>query len=634
MTTSSYRILPACLLLFVLCIVKTKTYGQAELEPWGNLSGIRVDGQLMEFETSLNLAGKDWSDVKATAKERQRPEYSREVNKQIVATRIDSLYINEVVEDSAEGIAKVSITATAHANMEMKGLFFSVGVPKAAYADGRMQLMGAPGGIRFTSAHRQLNIIFGGAGEVFGPTGMQASRRDTLVYILLKGGHMENNQVIHASFVIQATGTIDRAPIRLAINTTQPGRVFDGLGGNFRLQNPKTDPEVIDYNLQNLRVAWARVEMPWHFWQPDMDSHPIDSAKAGKLHPAVQKAMEMARALSQKGIPLILSAWFPPAWAVQGPLHMRPGPDGVWGNPLDPAHMQEIYRSITDYILCLRQQYGVEIRLFSFNESDLGINIRITPQEHAALIKGLGAYLAAAGLSTKMLLGDNSDATTYPFIYPAMADPGAIPYIGAVSFHSWRGCDSATLEKWADAAGQLHVPLLVAEGSIDAAAWAYPAIFEEPPYALREISLYTRLLAICQPLSILQWQLTADYSDLAGGGIFGNNEPLHPTQRFWNLKQLASTPPGLYAMPLTVTGPDVSGAALGDNAKGRYALHLVNMGAPREAFLTGLPSKVKAVRIFITDKTRAMQEGKTVMVINGEARFMLDAMSYTTLISE
>lgn len=47
-------------------------------------------------------------------------------------------------------------------------------------------------------------------------------------------------------------------------------------------------------------------------------------------------------------------------------------------------------------------------------------------------------------------------------------------------------------------------------------------------------------------MSILQWQLTANYSVLAGGGIFGNEGPLQPTQRYWNLKQLGSTPAGAY----------------------------------------------------------------------------------------
>ena len=115
-----------------------------------------------------------------------------------------------------------------------------------------------------------------------------------------------------------------------------------------------------------------------------------------------------------------------------------------------------------------------------------------------------------------MLLGDNSDATTFQFIEPALNDSASHRYIGAISFHSWRGWDKATLEKWAHAATQLKKPLTVAEGSIDAQAWGYPQIFLEPMYALNEINLYIRLLSICQPETILQWQLTSDYSLLAG----------------------------------------------------------------------------------------------------------------------
>jgi hypothetical protein len=62
--------------------------------------------------------------------------------------------------------------------------------------------------------------------------------------------------------------------------------------------------------------------------------------------------------------------------------------------------------------------------------------------------------------------------------------------------------------------------------------------------------------------------LTADYSPLSGGGIFGNNEPLHPTQRFWNLKQPASTPAGLKNISATSDKETVSVAVLGDPAKG------------------------------------------------------------------
>jgi hypothetical protein len=639
--------------VFIPVIFIHKAYSQPELAPWGNITGIRINGQLMEFESSLRVVGKDWSQISFTGKEKQRPKYTREGNSQLVTTHIDSLYFTEKVEDAAPGIAKVDVQALSKGEMNITGAFFSIEIAGDDYTGGMVQLVDpaamplnieagtqndyfgfASGGVRFISNHRKLEVSFDE------PTGVIIKKENIKgkahirLYVPVHLGNIITGQSFHKTFTIKVSGEIDKNPVNLSLNTAVTGRAFDGFGGNFRLQNPKGDPQVIEYSLKNLRVAWGRVELPWAFWQPVKDSNPIDTAQAEKLNPRVLKAMEMAGELGKMGIPLILSAWFPPRWAIVGEPSFRPRPDGVWGNPLDKDRMNEIYKSITDYIIYLKKNYGVEIKLFSFNESDLGINIRQTGQEHADLIKGLGAYFASKGLRTKMLLGDNSDANTYDFIYPAMADPAALPYIGAISFHSWRGWEKETLEKWADAAGKLNLPLIVGEGSIDAAAWNYPAIFQEQTYALEEINLYTRIMAICQPLTILQWQLTSDYSPLAGGGIFGNDEPLHPTQRFWNLKQLASTPKGLFAMPITSDRPGISCAALGNNKNNKYSIQLVNNGATREVVLSGLPKKVKSLRIFVTDKERAMKEGQRIPVSDGKAMFTLDSVSYTSLVTE
>jgi hypothetical protein len=175
--------------------------------------------------------------------------------------------------------------------------------------------------------------------------------------------------------------------------------------------------------------------------------------------------------------------------------------------------------------------------------------------------------------------------------------------------------------------------LIVAEGSIDAQAWGYPQIFQEPMYALNEINLYIRLLSICQPKAILQWQLTSDYSLLAGGGIFGDTAALRPTQRFWNLKQFSSTPRGLKAMKIDGDAPGISAAALGDNQKNIYAIHLVNNGANRNVTITGLPRKVKSLEVLVTDENRSMKEEKPVKVIDGKATFVLAKTCYTTLLA-
>ena len=294
--------------------------------------------------------------------------------------------------------------------------------------------------------------------------------------------------------------------------------------------------------------------------------------------------------------------------------------------------MDRIRESISSYLLFLKEKYGVEAAVFTFNESDLGINVRQTPREHDETIKALGASFAAHGLATKMALGDTSDATPVDFIQPALHDPAAAKYIGIVDFHSWRGCTDEVLKQWYQAARELNVPLVVAEGSTDAAAHQYPQIFAEQSFALYEINLYLRILAIAQPRSILQWQLTADYSLLAGGGIFRDDGPLRPTRRYWNLKQLASTPPRSFALPVNCGKPNVTCAAFGNLAEGVYTVHLVNNGATRPATLTGLPAGVKELRLWVTDSRRGMQEGARVPVEDGKAEFQLDATSYTTLV--
>lgn len=260
---------------------------------------------------------------------------------------------------------------------------------------------------------------------------------------------------------------------------------------------------------------------------------------------------------------------------------------------------------MADYLLYAKQYYGIEFSMFSFNESDLGIDVLHTPQEHADFIKEFGAYLAGLNLPTRMLLGDNSDATTFDFILPALNNLETHKYIGAVSFHSWRGCDDVTLKKWADAAKAINVPLLVGEGSTDAAAHGYAEIFNESTFALYEINLYTRICAICQPLSILQWQLTSDYSLLWGDGIYGSKGPLRPTQRFWNIKQLASTPADALAIPVSSSKKNVNCAAFGNMVRGEYAVHMVNNGADCEAVISGIPAEVKELKVYVTNTKTA-----------------------------
>jgi hypothetical protein len=434
----------------------------------------------------------------------------------------------------------------------------------------------------------------------------------------------------------------DKTPVKLTLDASKPGRTFAGIGGNFRLQNPTSDPPVIKYNLENLRVAWGRVAMPWNVWQPDENTDPIEAAKSGQLNPNVRQSMEMARTLAQRRIPFIISIWAPPSWALQAGAGRggRGGGAGGRGGSLNQEKWDSISKSIGAYIIYMKENYGAEPAMFSFNESDIGIDVLQTAAEHDTQIKKLGAYFASKGLATKMLLGDTAGAGGIRFIKVALEDPEATKYVAGIAFHCWRGGSDPVLAGWAEAARKLNVPLLVAEAGTDPSGFSNPTLLESAPYSLDEINLYIRMCAICQLESVIQWQLTSDYSLLAGysasgGGRGGANQPPQPpkpTQRFWNLKQLGSTPAGSFHLPIACEGSAVTSAAFGDIANGVYTVHLVNNGVTRPATLAGLPVGLKELRVYVTDAERGMKEGERIPVANGTARFTLDAASYTTLI--
>lgn len=589
------------LILFFSTILQCPLNAQPEVMAWGNLTGIRMEGQLMEFETSLRVVEKGWLHFNATGKERQQPKYDREGLKQTVNTGIRGIRFLEMIEECDKGCAVVTVKTTAEKDTLLEGVFFCIDLPGKYFAnaavrfinaspDGRSKILLSditPGdnskpikitskGMVIQSEKRQLEINFNASVAVF----LRKESESTQVYIELLGQKIKKGQETQKTFTIKATGVIDNSTVEIVLDVTNPGRKFEGLGGNFRLQNPKTDPQVIQYCLDNLRVAWGRVEMPWTFWHPDENTSPIEAAIGGNLNPRVHAAMEMAQRLARKGMPVIVSDWEAPRWAILGDPRdaFRLRSKGIRGYQLNPEKTEKIYRSIGDYLVFMKQRYGVEAAMFSFNESDLGINVRHTGKEYAEFIKGLGAHLASRGLATKLLLGDNSDATTFDFIIPAMNDPETHKYIGAVSFHSWRGCTDETL-------------------------------------------------------SILQWQLTADYSVLTGDGVFRTEGPLRPTQRFWNLKQLASTPEDAFSIPLNCNMEGINCAAFGNIARGEYAVHIVNNGAECRALVKGIPEGISTLEIFVTNDKKGMEKTGEVNVVNGTAEFMLLPAGFTTLIS-
>ncbi len=557
-----------------------------EVMAWSNIIGVRSEGELINFESSLRV-GTPGAQIESSGRERQSGiRYSRSGAVQTTVTPMRSgATVTQTVEDVDASTVRLGWEVRADQTAP-GGVYFCLSFAPRYYADALIRASGRK--VTVTAPERSVALTFSRSVKTF----VREEDGNKVLYVTFLPKLKEGAKAsLSAEMKVSGTHHHEAAAIRL--DASRPGRAFAGFGGNFRIQNVQKDPEVIDYCLSHMRVAFGRVEFPWAQWDPEQGGRPGASPTDH-----VRRSAGMARRLAQQGMPVIVSAWFPPEWAADRTTRSD-GSSRAWA--LKPALQERIFASIASYLEFLKNDYGVEADFFSFNESDLGIDVVHTPEQHRDFIKAFGRYLVDRGLKTKMLLGDNSDATTYDFIVPALEDPEALRYVGAVSFHSWRGCDDATLRRWAGAAQRIGVPLLVAEGSTDAAAHQYPAIFNESTFALYEINLYTRICAISQPLSILQWQLTSDYSPLWGDGIYGSEGPLRPTQRFWNLRQLSLTPAGAFAVPASCDKQDLNVAAFVNIARGESAVHVVNNAASCPAVVSGLPAGSTCAVVHVTN---------------------------------
>ncbi|MDB5087689.1 MAG: hypothetical protein JWR09_1683, partial [Mucilaginibacter sp.] len=117
-------------IILILLAFVNNAYSQAEVEPWGNITGIRKQGQLFDFESSIKVVSTDRKHVAITAKEKQSPHYKRVADdEQEVTTWIDSLFFKENVKDNGAGKIRVTIQLTSHKDTVLKGVYFCVTLP-------------------------------------------------------------------------------------------------------------------------------------------------------------------------------------------------------------------------------------------------------------------------------------------------------------------------------------------------------------------------------------------------------------------------------------------------------------------------------------------------------------------------
>ena len=631
----------------------------------GRIQAFSIEGDLVEIQTDLRIVPTGWTRVRAPANAAHE-EFVRDGDRQKWTGRIEvetgKFYRFEQVLRQAGDTADLSLRVTAEADVKLEGVFFWLDVPVAKFAGGRCEVASdgaATAGVTLPSIlPDEPHLIIRPAGRIVledaaGTLRLEESLDRPCPVVIQDGRKWGESQ--YEAFVnfapgqqlpagktatlelkLKLTGKADHSPVRLSLDARATRYRFDGFGGDYCFN---IDSPVTQYTLDHLCVAWARTEMTLAEWAPadDMTAPEKERAELRKAHDRpgtrLRQEFELARQIQKRGIPYCISIWQLPEW-----VYTDPG-KGPWENHrvVAPDKWPAVLDAIGSYLVYAKEQYGAEPDLFSFNESDYGVMVYLSPEGHRDAIRRLGDHLRKLGLRTKMLLGDvcSPNKSGIQYVQPAAGDPEAMRNVGALSFHSWGGASPETYAAWADLAEQHQLPLLVTEVGVDAGAPYTPWMINSFYYALRESRMYQELLLYARPRSLLRWEFTGDYGMVnfeqnpAGGPMEG-----HPAANYWPIEHLCNLNPR-QCDAMTTTSSD--GRVLFTAFRGRvgdrteYTLHIVNLGAARPVTISGIPARVEMLQSFRSSETEGFKSLGVLPVKEGVVQMDLAPLSFLTL---
>lgn len=648
----------------VLSIVLTWVLGStcraaADTDASGRITGMTAAGELVDVVVRISIPTRGWSKQTSLADARD-VKRQRDGTRQLWSGRVEVApghwyRLEEAIDQTGDGVT-LEAKVVAEAEADIEGVFLFVSVPREGFAGGHAGLTNgdAPAGeaglprepppqrhflngqadravLSAPGGSKALQVVLGRAL----PVTVQDSRewRGTTYDLFtpfaraLKAGEEATLNV-----TLRLDVQPDQTPAVLTVDPGTRRYRLDGFGGNycFGIESPVTQ-----YTLANLRVAWARTEMTLTEWEPKNDNDSPEAtdwsvlAAQDKPESNLHREFLLAKQIQEKGIPTVISIWDLPPWLYEDEGKLpRDRPHRI-----HPERWPELLESIGSYLDYARRTYAVEPDLFCFNEANLGVRVLLTAEEHRDAIKRLGAHFRKLGLKTRLLLADATGPRgTHVYALPAAADPDALPYVGALAFHSWGGGSAQDYQAWGDLAERLKLPLLVTELGVDAGAWR-TAAFDSFSYALREVRMYQELLLYARPQGTMQWEFTSDYSIVKVAKDAAGQVQIQPGVRFFFVRQFCNLTPGP-ADALTTTSDHAKvlvTAFRGTVTPSALTVHIANLGATRPASLTGLPRSVTTLNVVCTGEAAPYRVLAPVAVGAEPVRLELPAQSLLTL---
>ncbi|MCF7854256.1 MAG: hypothetical protein K9N51_05615 [Candidatus Pacebacteria bacterium] len=654
--------------VIVFSMLATPLFSAAQDNPWytdtvGRIYARSLPGAQLDIHTELRMFRPGWKmislDAAADGKKTEHADTVEWTGRIPVTDKQSCSYLQ--VLQHRDGLAEVTLTLKALTPVGLEGVYFWVQLPVPMFSGGWGLLDKADGwpvGIPLPTYEKITTHILGAADAqkavVKGPEespqftiSLARQRRMQLqddrvfdspnygILIELHDGDLKQGQSVTLKATFNVTATVDRRPAEIVVQVDAPEMRFNGFGGNycFATETPHTE-----YTLSHLNVAWARTQMSLELWEPENDNEaPNDIGWGGFVKQdrpgsKLRDEFSLAQKIQERWIPLCMSIWYLPAWMYSDPE--RPRND--FGREIADGYLEEVVESIAAYLLYAKRRYRIEPKFVSFNEPDAGVHVALTPQQHATVIKALGKRFEEEGLTTRMLLGDVSNASgdAVEYVRTALETEGVLPYVGALAFHTWGGATAAEYSAWSRLAAEIKQPLFATEVGLDPSAWRTKS-YESTAYALKELALYVKMLAHASPAVALYWEYTADYALLEEVEPDAGGPKLRPTPRYEFMKQLADlTPVPAHYLQIVSSHPLVSCVGFrcpGENEE-TYVVHVVNSGSERSLTVKGLPVTVTSLEVQVANAAGDTGEKESVLAVDkGRATTELPAQSLVSL---
>lgn len=307
---------------------------------------------------------------------------------------------------------------------------------------------------------------------------------------------------------ILITSAGNTQPVNIKVYPEIPLQTIKSIGGNYsmtRYTNSAWDA-IGEETLRQFRPENVRVALPLKIRSVDYQAYKGEKLTGQPLVITLFEAMK--RMKNEFGVKsFTLSVWDLPDEVIADPSKANQ-------RVLKPEAYDEVLDMLVAFLLKAKNDYGVEVDYFSFNESDGGWQVIFSPEATRAFIKKAGKRFSDAGLKTKFLLADTAQTRgTVEFATMIMADSTIWKYIGPLSFHSWwsEKIPDSEFERIAALGTALKKPVWCAELGFDAAAYKVKGMVQSWDYALRFARIAHRMLKYARTEVSMYWTWQNDY---------------------------------------------------------------------------------------------------------------------------